>query len=103
MFSTGRDKEELLTTAHLKEALGVCRERLKRAFRLRELQASAGGDVTDCDATAEVVYGFHGAVPHIGGEAVGLHGAAGASERRRLDGTAGARPQIRTPRGREAT
>lgn len=102
MFTGGRDRKGLLTTAYLQEALGVGGERLERALGLRDLQAGAGGDIADGDAAAEVVDGLHGAVPHVGGEAVGLHGAAGARERQCLDGAAGARPQVGTPGGRGA-
>lgn len=44
---------------------------------------------------------LHGAVPHVGGEAVRLHGAAGAPERgRHPDRATGARPHVGAPRER---
>ena len=104
--NTGRQAAEetrTLTTAHLQESFGVGGESLERALGLRELQPGAGGDVADGDAAAEVVDRLHGAVPHVGGEAVRLHGAAGAREpgpRRRPDGAPGARPHVGAPRGR---
>ena len=74
---------------------------MERALCLRELQPSARGDVAYGDATAEVVDRLHGAVPHVGGEAVRLHGAARARKRRRRpDGASSARPHVGAPRGR---
>lgn len=76
---------------------------MERALGLRELQPSAGGNVAYGDAAAEVVDRLHGAVPHVGGEAVRLHGAARARERRRRpDGasSASARPHVGAPRRR---
>lgn len=73
---------------------------MQRALGLRELQPRAGRDVADGDAAAEVVDGLHGAVAHAGGEAVGLHGAAGAREPRRLDGPRAGPHVVAPPRRR---
>lgn len=45
-----------------------------RQCGLGELQVDAGGDVANGDADTEVIDGVHGAVTHVRGEAVGLHG-----------------------------